>query len=194
MAITIKKVSTKRELKKFIRFNYRMYKGNPYSVPDLYDDMLNTFNKKKKNAVEIRTFHSGRIGRTYFRGYGDDKIVGLGVSESIIITRYLPTRNLQEVGMKKRNSFGWIVIFIFDDQCFHHAARHQLIKRLEEWGKERGMLCYIALHHLSDLSDLITSRHIVFSFRTWEFKAYQVFDQLSTMATIYNYPVLSGTH
>ena len=41
MAITIKKVSTKRELKKFIRFNYRMYKGNPYSVPDLYDDMLN---------------------------------------------------------------------------------------------------------------------------------------------------------
>ena len=32
MAITIKKVSTKRELKKFIRFNYRMYKGNPYSV------------------------------------------------------------------------------------------------------------------------------------------------------------------
>ena len=31
MAITIKKVSTKRELKKFIRFNYRMYKDNPYS-------------------------------------------------------------------------------------------------------------------------------------------------------------------
>ena len=39
MAITIKKVSTKRELKKFIRFNYRMYKGNPYSVPDLYDEL-----------------------------------------------------------------------------------------------------------------------------------------------------------
>ena len=28
MAITIKKVSTKRELKKFIRFNYRMYRCN----------------------------------------------------------------------------------------------------------------------------------------------------------------------
>ena len=53
MAITIKKVSTKRELKKFIRFNYRMYKGNPYSVPDLYDDMLNTFNKKKNAAFEF---------------------------------------------------------------------------------------------------------------------------------------------
>ncbi len=65
MAITIKKVSTKRELKKFIRFNYRMYKGNPYSVPDLYDDMLNTFNKKKtqhSNSVkQIISSHTGTI-------------------------------------------------------------------------------------------------------------------------------------
>ncbi len=53
MAITIKKVSTKRELKKFIRFNYRMYKGNPYSVPDLYDDMLNTFNKKEECGIRV---------------------------------------------------------------------------------------------------------------------------------------------
>mgnify|MGYP000766120321 CR=1 FL=1 len=42
MAITIKKVSTQKELKTFIRFNYELYKDNPYSVPDLYDDMLNT--------------------------------------------------------------------------------------------------------------------------------------------------------
>ena len=69
MAITIKKVSTKRELKKFIRFNYRMYKGNPYSVPDLYDDMLNTFNKKKNAAFEF-------CEADYFLAYRDDKIVG----------------------------------------------------------------------------------------------------------------------
>ena len=53
MAITIKKVSTKKELKQFIRFNYKLYKNNPYSVPDLYDDMLNTFNKKKDAAFEF---------------------------------------------------------------------------------------------------------------------------------------------
>ena len=69
MAITIKKVSTKRELKKFIRFNYRMYKDNPYSVPDLYDDMLNTFNKKKNAAFEF-------CEADYFLAYRDDKIVG----------------------------------------------------------------------------------------------------------------------
>ena len=29
MAVTIKKVTTKQELKRFIRFNYELYKGNP---------------------------------------------------------------------------------------------------------------------------------------------------------------------
>ena len=48
MAITIKKVSSKKELKTFIRFNYELYKENPYSVPDLYDDMLNTFSTEKR--------------------------------------------------------------------------------------------------------------------------------------------------
>lgn len=47
MAITIKKVSTKKELKQFIRFNYELYKSNPYSVPDLYDDMLKLSTRRK---------------------------------------------------------------------------------------------------------------------------------------------------
>ena len=53
MAIIIKKVSSKKELKTFIRFNYELYKGNPYSVPDLYDDMLGTFSPKKNPAFEF---------------------------------------------------------------------------------------------------------------------------------------------
>ena len=53
MAVTIKKVSNRRDLKRFIRFNYELYKHNPYSVPDLYDDMLNTFNKQKNPAFEF---------------------------------------------------------------------------------------------------------------------------------------------
>ena len=35
MAITIKKVTTHKELKTFIRFNYELYKNNPYSVISL---------------------------------------------------------------------------------------------------------------------------------------------------------------
>ena len=69
MAITIKKVSTKKELKQFIRFNYELYKSNPYSVPDLYDDMLKTFNKKKNAAFEF-------CEADYFLAYKNNKIVG----------------------------------------------------------------------------------------------------------------------
>lgn len=69
MAVTIKKVTTKHELKRFIRFNYELYKHNPYSVPDLYDDMLNTFNKKKNAAFEF-------CEAEYFLAYKDGKLVG----------------------------------------------------------------------------------------------------------------------
>ena len=53
MAIIIKKVADKKDLKAFIRFNYELYKNNPYAVPDLYDDMLNTFSPKKNAAFEF---------------------------------------------------------------------------------------------------------------------------------------------
>ena len=93
MAITIKKVSTKRELKKFIRFNYELYKENPYSVPDLYDDMLNTFNKKKNAAFEF-------CEAEYFLAYKDGKIVGR--IAGIINHRANATWNKKDV------RFGWI--------------------------------------------------------------------------------------
>ena len=68
MAITIKKVTTRRELERFIRFNYLLSK-HPYSVPDLFDDMLNTFNKKKNAAFEF-------CEADYFLAYREGKIVG----------------------------------------------------------------------------------------------------------------------
>ena len=67
--IKIKKVETKSELKKFIRFNYEMYKDNPYSVPDLYEDMLNTFDRKKYGAFEF-------CEADFFLAYKDEKLVG----------------------------------------------------------------------------------------------------------------------
>jgi len=153
MAITIKKVSTKRELKKFIRFNYRMYKGNPYSVPDLYDDMLNTFNKKKNAAFEF-------CEADYFLAYRDDKIVGRVAA--------IINNQANEKWECKNVRFGWID-FIDDPE-----VSSALIKTVEEWGKERGMT------------------HIAGPLGFTDFDAegmlVEGFDQLSTMATIYNYP------
>ena len=46
MKTSIQQVTSKQEMKTFIRFNYHMYKDNPYSVPDLYEDMMSTFSAK----------------------------------------------------------------------------------------------------------------------------------------------------
>ena len=67
MNIEIKKVQTKQDLKTFIRFNYEMYKNNPYSVPDLYEDMMDTFSPKKNPAFEF-------CEADYFLAYKDGKL------------------------------------------------------------------------------------------------------------------------
>ena len=53
MSITIKKVETKRELKKFIEFHYDLYKGNKYDAPVLYSDDAKTFDREFNAAFEF---------------------------------------------------------------------------------------------------------------------------------------------
>jgi len=118
MAITIKKVSTRRELEKFIRFNYWLYKENPYSVPDLFDGMLNTFNKKKNAAFEF-------CEADYFLALRDGEIVGRVAA--IINHKANRTWNKKDV------RFGWID-FIDDAE-----VSEALMRTVEQWGKERGM-------------------------------------------------------
>lgn len=153
MAITIQQVSSKKELKTFIRFNYELYKDNPYSVPDLYDDMLHTFNPKKNAAFEF-------CEAAYFLAYKDKKVVGRVAA--IINHRANDTWKAKEV------RFGWID-FIDDGEV--SAA---LLKTVEEWGKARGMNTIVGPLGFTDMDA--------------EGMLIEGFDQLSTMATIYNYP------
>ena len=118
MAIIIKKVSSKKELKTFIRFNYELYKGNPYSVPDLYDDMLGTFSPKRNAAFEF-------CEANYFLAYNNNKVVGRVAA--IINKRANETWNKKEV------RFGWID-FIDDIE-----VSEALLDTVARWGKERGM-------------------------------------------------------
>ena len=153
MAVTIKKVTTKREMKRFIRFNYELYKDNPYSVPDLYDDMLNTFNKKKNAAFEF-------CEAEYFLAYKDEQLVGRVAA--IINNRANQTWNKREV------RFGWID---FTDDT---EVSEALINAVEQWGKERGMTHITGPLGFTDMDA--------------EGMLVEGFDQLGTMATIYNYP------
>ena len=118
MAVTIKQVSTQRDLKRFIRFNYELYKHNPYSVPDLYDDMLTTFNKQKNPAFEF-------CEADYFLAYKDGKLVGRVAA--------IINRKANEKWQKQEVRFGWID-FIDDTE-----VSEALIRTVEQWGKERGM-------------------------------------------------------
>ena len=150
MAITIKKVSSKKELKTFIRFNYELYKENPYSVPD---DMLNTFSPKKNAAFEF-------CEAEYFLAYKDNKVVGR--IAGIINKRANETWNKKEV------RFGWIDFL--DDIEISRA----LLDAVAQWGKSKGM---DTIQGPLGFTDFDAEGMLV-----------EGFDQLSTMATIYNYP------
>lgn len=153
MSVEIKKVTTKSELKRFIRFNYEFYKDNPYSVPDLYDDMLNTFSPKKNAAFEF-------CEADYFLALRDGKIVGRVAA--------IINRRANETWNRRTVRFGWIDFV--DDMEVSTA----LIDTVKQWGKERGMT---EIEGPLGFTDMDAEGMLV-----------EGFDQLSTMATIYNYP------
>jgi len=153
MPVEIIKVTKKSELKRFIRFNYEFYKGNPYSVPDLYDDMLNTFSPKRNAAFEF-------CEADYFLAVRDGKTVGRVAA--------IINHRANEAWNKRAVRFGWID-FIDDIE-----VSRALIETVREWGKERGMT---EIEGPLGFTDMDAEGMLV-----------EGFDQLSTMATIYNYP------
>ena len=53
MSVEIVKVETMGQLKKFVRYNYELYKDNPYAVPELYEDAMNTLRRDRNAAFEF---------------------------------------------------------------------------------------------------------------------------------------------
>lgn len=153
MSVVIKKVSTKSDLKKFIRFNYEFYKGNPYSVPDLYSDMVDTLSREKNAAFEF-------CEADYFLAYRDGKIVGRVAA--------IINHRANETWQKKTVRFGWID-FVDDAE-----VSDALIDTVKAWGRERGMQ---EIEGPLGFTDMDSEGMLI-----------EGFDQLSTMATIYNYP------
>lgn len=118
MELTVTKVSTPRELKAFIRFNYHLYKDSPFAVPDFYEDLKDTFNPAKNAAFD---FCEAQL----FLAWRDGRIVGRVAA--IINHKANKTWNERNV------RFGWIDFI--DDREVSCA----LLEAVEQWGKERGM-------------------------------------------------------
>ncbi|MBR0272794.1 MAG: GNAT family N-acetyltransferase [Bacteroidaceae bacterium] len=116
--ISIKKVESKSELRAFIRFNYHLYKGDPYAVPDFLEDMLDTFNRRKNAAFEF-------CESDLFLAYRDKKIVGRVAA--------IINHKANKTWQAKNVRFGWID-FIEDIEVLK-----ALLDTVEQWGRERGM-------------------------------------------------------
>lgn len=116
--IIVSPVGSKSELRAFVRFNYELYKDNPYAVPDFLEDTLDTFSTKKNPAFafcEAEWFLARRGG----------KIVGRVCA--------IINRKANERWGKREVRFGWIDFV--DDLSVSRA----LLEAVEAWGRERGM-------------------------------------------------------
>lgn len=118
MPVNIVKVESNKQLKKFARFGYELYKGNPYYVPELYEDTMDTLRKDRNAAFEF-------CEADYFLAYRDGKIVGR-------IAAIINNRANEKWGTKAVR-FGW-VDFIDDNEVVD-----SLFETVEQWGRERGM-------------------------------------------------------
>lgn len=117
-AIEIKKVESRRDLCKFIDFHNELYKGNPYHVPNLYFDEMNTFRKDKNAAFDF-------CEAEYFMAYRDGKAVGRVAA----IINHSADKKWERESVR----FGWID-FVDDIE-----VSKALLKAVEDYGKSKGM-------------------------------------------------------
>lgn len=152
--LEIKKISKdKGSLKKFIKFQTDLYKGNKYFVPPLVIDDLATLSPEKNPAFDF-------CEADYFMAYKDGKPAGR-------IAAIINHQVNESSGMKAAR-FGF-VDFIDDKE-----VSKGLVEAVEAWAREKGMEKVIGPLSFTDLDK--------------EGCLIEGFEELSTMATIYNYP------
>lgn len=118
MSVTITKVNSKDELKKFIQFSIDLYEGNDYFVPPLIYDERATLTRSKNPAFD-------HCDASYFLAYRNDEIVGrIGV-----IINY----KSNEIWSQRYARFGF-VDFIDDND-----VADALFGAAESWARSRGM-------------------------------------------------------
>lgn len=154
MAIEIKEINpTTKELRKYVRFGLDMYRDNPYFVPPLIYDDINTLRPDKNPAFDFCRAQS-------FMAFRDGNPVGR-------ITGIINDSVNSRTGEKTlRFSF---VDFIDDNE-----VADALFDAVERWGKEQGMTSIAGPMGFTDLDH--------------EGMLIDGFEEIGTMATIYNYP------
>ena len=154
MAVEIRPIEpTRSQLRKSVEFGIDLYRDNPYFVPPLVMDDVNTLSPSKNPAFDFCEAQS-------FMAYRDGRPVG---RITAIINRVVNERTGQA-----DLRFGF-VDFIDDaevvDALFSAAA---------DWGRQRGMTSIVGPMGFTDMDH---EGMLTFGY-----------DEVGTMATIYNYP------
>jgi GNAT superfamily N-acetyltransferase len=90
--IEVKEIITKKEFLAYVKFPFELYKNNPYWVPPIISDELETFDKTKNPAFHNADAH-------FYLAYKNNQIVG----------RIAAIINWDEVNFQKKQKirFGW---------------------------------------------------------------------------------------
>lgn len=118
MSIEIKEIHSRRELRDFVKFQLELYKGNPYFVPPLMVEEVNSLDVTKNPAFK---FAKAR----YFLAYKNGRIAGR-------IAAIINDIEVNELNVKKIR-FGWFDVI--DDLDVTKA----LFAKVEEIAKENGL-------------------------------------------------------
>lgn len=116
--VTIRKVESRSDLRRFIQFYYDLYRGNDCAVPFLFSDEWSTLSPTSNPAFDY-------CQAAYFLAIKGKKVVGR--IAGIINSRANKHWNRQLV------RFGW---FDFVDDIHVSSA---LLQAVEDWGRSKGM-------------------------------------------------------
>ncbi len=118
MSIVLKEVSSRADLRKFVRFPFSLYKNNKLWAPPFMRDELKTLDRKKNPAFD-------HCIAKYWLAYKDEKLAGriaCIINEKIV-----------EKWKVRKARFGWID-FIKD-----FDVAEALLKKAENWAHDNGM-------------------------------------------------------
>ena len=118
MSVQIKIVESKKDLKTFVRFANKLYKGNKYYVPAIVFDEINTFDSKKNGAFDF-------CQAELYLAYKDGAVVGRVAA--------IINHKANERWKAKQVRFGW---FDFIDDIEVSSA---LLDAVTAFGKAHGM-------------------------------------------------------
>ncbi|MEY8849315.1 GTP cyclohydrolase [Psychroserpens sp. XS_ASV72] len=116
--VTVREIHSKKDLKEFVKFPFKIYKGSQYWVPPIINQELQTFDKDKNPIFNDADAY-------FFLAYKDGEIVGR-------IAAIINWLEVKEQGIKKMR-FGWFDFI--DDKSVSKA----LIEEVEKIGKDQGL-------------------------------------------------------